>query len=277
MEWIQLNNGVKIPTLGFGTFLNRGDECEKSVCAAIQAGYRLIDTAEAYGNEEQVGNGISASGIDRTELFLVTKVHFRSYENARESVLSSLEQLKTSYLDLVLLHWPFGNYYAAWRELERLYQEGKIRAIGISNFDPDRMIDLISFNKIKPAVNQIETHLYCQRINEHKWEKKYGVSHMSYAPLGQARANEMFTEPTVTSLAKKYSKTPAQILLRYQIQNGVIVIPKSVHQDRIRENIDVFDFTLSTEELERLKKLDKSNPMIGNPENPERVEVAMTW
>lgn len=277
MEWIQLNNGVKMPTLGFGTFLNRGNECEKSVCAAIQAGYRLIDTAEAYGNEEQVGNGISASGIDRTELFLVTKVHFRSYENARESVLSSLEQLKTSYLDLVLLHWPFGNYYAAWRELERLYQEGKIRAIGISNFDPDRMIDLISFNKIKPAVNQIETHLYCQRINEHKWEKKYGVSHMSYAPLGQARANEMFTEPTVTSLAKKYSKTPAQILLRYQIQNGVIVIPKSVHQDRIRENIDVFDFTLSTEELERLKRLDKSNPMIGNPENPERVEVAMTW
>ncbi len=277
MEWIQLNNGVKMPTLGFGTFLNRDDECEKSVCAAIQAGYRLIDTAEAYGNEEQVGNGISASGIDRTELFLVTKVHFRSYENARESVLSSLEQLKTSYLDLVLLHWPFGNYYAAWRELERLYQEGKIRAIGISNFDPDRMIDLISFNKIKPAVNQIETHLYCQRINEHKWEKKYGVSHMSYAPLGQARANEMFTEPTVTSLAKKYSKTPAQILLRYQIQNGVIVIPKSVHQDRIRENIDVFDFTLSTEELERLKKLDKANPMIGNPENPERVEVAMTW
>lgn len=277
MEWIQLNNGVKMPTLGFGTFLNRDDECEKSVCAAIQAGYRLIDTAEAYGNEEQVGNGISASGIDRTELFLVTKVHFRSYENARESVLSSLEQLKTSYLDLVLLHWPFGNYYAAWRELERLYQEGKIRAIGISNFDPDRMIDLISFNKIKPAVNQIETHLYCQRINEHKWEKKYGVSHMSYAPLGQARANEMFTEPTVTSLAKKYSKTPAQILLRYQIQNGVIVIPKSVHQDRIRENIDVFDFTLSTEELERLKRLDKANPMIGNPENPERVEVAMTW
>lgn len=277
MEWIQLNNGVKMPTLGFGTFLNRDDECEKSVCAAIQAGYRLIDTAEAYGNEEQVGNGISASGIDRTELFLVTKVHFRSYENARESVLSSLEQLKTSYLDLVLLHWPFGNYYAAWRELERLYQEGKIRAIGISNFDPDRMIDLISFNKIKPAVNQIETHLYCQRINEHKWEEKYGVSHMSYAPLGQARANEMFTEPTVTSLAKKYSKTPAQILLRYQIQNGVIVIPKSVHQDRIRENIDVFDFTLSTEELERLKKLDKANPMIGNPENPERVEVAMTW
>lgn len=139
------------------------------------------------------------------------------------------------------------------------------------------MIDLISFNKIKPAVNQIETHLYCQRINEHKWEKKYGVSHMSYAPLGQARANEMFTEPTVTSLAKKYSKTSAQILLRYQIQNGVIVIPKSVHQDRIRENIDVFDFTLSTEELERLKRLDKANPMIGNPENPERVEVAMTW
>lgn len=192
-------------------------------------------------------------------------------------MFASLEKLKTDYLDMVLLHWPFGNYYAAWRELEKLYGEGKVRAIGISNFPPDRMIDLIEFNTVKPVINQIETHLYCQRINEHKWEKKYGISHMAYAPLGQGHANEMFKEPTVTALAKKYKKTPAQILLRYNIQNGVVVIPKSVHEERIKENIDVFDFILSVDEMESLKKLDKASPMIGDPEKPEKTEFAMTW
>ena len=277
MEYIELNNGIKMPMLGFGTFLNNGDECEKSVCIAIKNGYRLIDTAEAYGNEEQVGNGIKASGIDRKELFIVTKVNFRSYENARETVLSSLEKLGTDYLDLVLLHWPFGNYYKAWRELEELYNEGKVKAIGVSNFEPDRLIDLIEFNKIKPTINQIETHLYCQRINEHKWEDKYGIAHMAYAPLGQGHANEMFEENVVKTLAEKYGKTPAQILLRYNIQNGVVVIPKSVHENRIKENIDVFDFSLSEDEMNSLKSLDKANPMIGNPENPEKTEFAMTW
>lgn len=277
MEYIELNNGVKMPALGLGTFLNNGDECEQAVCAAIKAGYRLIDTAQAYGNEKQVGNGIKAGGVDRKELFIVTKVNFRSYENARETVLASLKNLKTDYLDMVLLHWPFGNYYAAWRELEKLYDEGIIHAIGISNFDPDRMIDLIEFNRIKPAVNQIETHLYCQRVSEHKWENKYGVAHMAYAPLGQGHANEMFTEPAVTELADKYGKTPAQILLRYSVQNGAAVIPKSVHKERIIENIDIFDFTLAEDEMKRLKKADKASPMIGDAENPEKTEFAMTW
>lgn len=277
MKYIELNNGVKMPMLGYGTFLNNGDECEKSVCTAIQNGYRLIDTAEAYGNEEQVGNGIKTSGIERKELFIVTKVNFRSYESARETVLSSLEKLNTDYLDAVLLHWPFGNYYAAWRELEKLYDDGKIRSIGVSNFDPDRLIDLIEFNKIKPAVNQIETHLYCQRTSEHKWEDKYGVAHMAYAPLGQGHADEMFEEKAVKALAQKYGKTPAQILLRYNIQNGVIVIPKSVHENRIKENIDVFDFSLTDDEMNSLKSLDKTSPMIGDPENPEKTEFAMTW
>ena len=277
MEYIELNNGVKMPMLGFGTFLNNGDECEQSVCEAIKVGYRLIDTAEAYGNEEQVGNGIKASGIDRSELFIVTKVNFRSYENARETVLNSLKKLKTDYLDTVLLHWPFGNYYKAWRELEKLYDEGLIRAIGVSNFEPDRFIDLIEFNKITPAVNQIETHLYCQRAAEHKWENKYGIAHMAYAPLGQGRTNEMFSEPAVEALAKKYGKTPAQILLRFNIQNGVVVIPKSVHTDRIKENIDVFDFSLSDDEMSTLRLLDKASPMIGNPETPELTESAMKW
>ena len=277
MEYIKLNNGVEIPLLGFGTFLNIGDECEKSVCTAVESGYRLIDTAEAYGNEEQVGKGIKASGIDRNKLFIVTKVNFRSYENTRETVLSSLRKLSTDYIDIVLLHWPFGNYYKAWRELEKLYEEGVIRAIGVSNFEPDRLIDLIEFNKVKPAINQIETHLYCQRAAEHKWEDKYGVSHMAYAPLGQGRANEMFSEPAVEALARKYGKTAAQILLRFNIQNNVVVIPKSVNNSRIKENIDVFDFSLSEDEMNSLRRLDKASPMIGNPETPELTESAMKW
>ena len=277
MEYCELNNGVKMPVLGFGTFLNNGAECEKSVGAAIKEGYRLIDTAEAYGNEEQVGNAVAASGIDRKEFFLVTKVNFRSYENARQTVFSSMEKLQTDYLDMVLLHWPFGNYYAAWKELEKLYEEGKIRAIGVSNFEPDRLIDLITFHKIKPAINQIETHLYCQRLKEHEWEEKYQVAHMAYAPLGQGHANTMFEEETVKKIAVKYGKTPAQILLRYQLQNKVVVIPKSVHEERIRENINVFDFTLSGEEMQMLRMLDKAEPMIGKPEQPEMTEMAMMW
>ena len=192
-------------------------------------------------------------------------------------MLSSLEKLNTDYLDLVLLHWPFGNYYVAWRELEKLYDEEKIRAIGVSNFDPDRLIDLIKFNRIKPAINQIETHLYCQRINEHKWEKKYGIAHMAYAPLGQGHANEMFEENAVKALAEKYSKTPAQIVLRYNIQNDVVVIPKSVHENRIKENINVFDFALTEDEMDNLKSLDKASPMIGDHANPVKQEFAMTW
>ncbi len=277
MEFCRLNNGIDMPMLGFGTFLTAGDECAKAVSTVIRSGYRLIDTAEAYGNEAQVGEGIKQSGVDRSELFVVTKVNFRSYERVRETVLRSLENLQTEYLDLVLLHWPLGNYYAAWRELEKLYAEGKIQAIGVSNFDPDRLIDLIEFNEIKPAVNQIETHLYCQRQAEHEWENKLGVAHMAYAPLGQGHANEMFAEKTVAEIANKYDKTPAQVLLRRTIQDGVIVIPKSVHEERIRENIDVFDFALTDAEMDALHALDKAAPMIGDAENPEKTAFAMTW
>lgn len=274
---IKLNNGVEMPILGFGTFLNNGTDCEQSVCTAIQNGYRLIDTAEAYGNEEQVGNGIKQSGIDRKELFIATKVNFKSYENTRETVLASIKKLGTDYLDLVLLHWPFGNYYKAWRELEELYAEGKIRAIGVSNFEPDRLVDLIHFNEVVPAVNQIETNLHCQRKSEHDWMKKYNVQHMSYAPLGQGGRSEMFTQPEVVALAEKYSKTPAQIMLRFLTQQDVIVIPKSIHEERIKENFDIFDFTLTEEELKALGAADKATAKIGNPEQPEMVEFAMTW
>ena len=277
MNTIALNNNVQMPMLGFGTFLMGGAECEESVLTALRSGYRMIDTAEAYGNEEAVGNAVERSGIPREELFLVTKVNFRSYENTRETVEASLKKLKTSYLDLVLLHWPFGNYYAAWRELEKLYQEGKIRAVGVSNFDPDRLIDLISFNQVTPAVNQIETHLLCQRRAEHEWLKKYHVRHMAYAPLGQGRKNEMFENPVLTKIAKAHGKTAAQTALRFLMQSDVIVIPKSVHEERIWENFDVFDFELTADEMEQLVKMDTAVPMIGNPENPAMVEAAMKW
>lgn len=209
--------------------------------------------------------------------FLVTKVNFRSYENTRETVEASLKKLKTGYLDLVLLHWPFGNYYSAWRELEKLYQERKIRAIGVSNFDPDRLIDLIEFNQITPAVNQIETHLLCQRRTEHEWLEKYHVQHMAYAPLGQGRKNEMFENPVLVEIAKTHGKTAAQVALRFLMQSSVVVIPKSVHQGRIKENFDVFDFELTADEMAQLVKMDTAVPMIGNPENPAMVEAAMKW
>ncbi len=280
MKTIIFNNGVEMPMLGFGTFqITEPKQCEKSVITAINAGYRLIDTAEAYGNEKYVGNAIKNCGINRKELFITTKLNFNHFESdaARETLNKSLENLQTDYIDLVLLHWGFGNRYAAWRVLEEFYEQEKIRAIGVSNFEPDMLIDLINFNKVKPAVNQTETHLYCQRKAVHEWENKYGIAHQAYAPLGQGRANEMFNEKAVVRIAEKYGKTPAQVLLRYQIENGVIVIPKSVHENRIKENIDVFDFSLAKEEINELAALDKNEPMIGKPEQPDFTEFAMTW
>lgn len=277
METLTLNNGIQMPLIGFGTFMLSGETCTNAVASAIKSGYRMIDTAEAYGNEKEVGMGIKASGIDREELFLVTKVNFTSYENARQAVLQSLENLQTDYIDLLLLHWPFANYYAAWRSLEKLYEEGKIRAIGVSNFEPDQLLDLIAYNKIIPAVNQIETNLYCQRITERSWMDKKQVSHMAYAPLGQGNLGEMFQEPTVLSLSEKYSKTPAQILLRFLTQKGIAVIPRSTKPEHIKKNFDLFDFSLTNEEMTQLSALDKKEPLIGRPETPELVEFSLTW
>ena len=280
MEMMKLNNGVEIPMLGFGTFrLSEPEEGKRSVLEALQAGYRLIDTAQFYGTEALVGEAISEFGIARQDVFLTTKVWFHSYASGvcRESVLESMKNLKTDYLDMVLLHWPFGDTYAAWRDLEALYEEGKIRAIGISNFDPDRMIDFVHFQKVKPALNQVETHLFCQRKEERKWMDKYGISYQAYAPLGQGSANEMFETEAVKKAAAAHGKTPAQIALRFLIQNGISAIPKSVHADRIRENLDVFDFRLTEAEMTELEKLDTRKPMIGNAESPEKVEMAMTW
>lgn len=277
MEYLTLQNGVQMPLVGFGTFMLSGETCVKAVAEAIQSGYRMIDTAEAYGNEKEVGAGIRASGIDRRELFLVTKVNFKSYEHAEQTVMQSLENLGTDYLDLLLLHWPFANYYGAWRALEKLYEAGKVRAIGVSNFEPDQLLDLIAYNKVIPAVDQIETNLYCQRSAERGWMDKKQVAHMAYAPLGQGNRNEMFREPAVLALAEKYGKTPAQILLRFLTQKGIAVIPRSTKPEHIRENFALFDFKLTADELAQLSALDKKEPLIGKPETPELVEFSLTW
>lgn len=248
MEYLTLHNGVQMPLVDFGTFTLGGETCKNAVAAAIESGYRMIDTAEAYGNEKEVGAGIRQSGIDRRELFLVTKVNFKSYENSEQSVMQSLANLQTDYIDLLLLHWPFANYYAAWRALEKLYAEGKVRAIGVSNFEPDQLLDLIAYNKIVPAVDQIETNLYCQRSTERSWMDQKQVAHMAYAPLGQGNRNEMFGEPAVLALAEKYGRTPAQILLRFLTQKGIAVIPRSTRAEHIKENLALFDFALTAQE-----------------------------
>lgn len=268
---------LDMPMLGFGTFQMRGDVCEKAVACALSEGYRMIDTAAAYGNEEAVGAAIKSSDVPRSDILITTKVNFSSYENARASVEKSLGLLGTDYLDLVLLHWPFGNYYAAWRVLEEMKREGKIREIGVSNFDPDRLIDLSHFNSEVPVVNQTETHLYCQRLMEHSYESALGVAHEAYAPLGQSRANEMFDEPAVRAVMERAGKTPAQVLLRFLVDSDVIAIPKSAHAERIRENFGIFDFSLTDDELSALRSLDKASPMIGRAEDPEFAKVAVTW
>ena len=249
MEYLTLQNGVQMPLVGFGTFMLSGETCVKAVAEAIQSGYRMIDTAEAYGNEKEVGAGIRASGIDRRELFLVTKVNFKSYEHAEQTVMQSLE---------------------------KLYEAGKVRAIGVSNFEPDQLLDLIAYNKVAPAVDQIETNLYCQRSAERGWMDKKQVAHMAYAPLGQVNRNEMFREPAVLALAEKYGKTPAQVLLRFLTQKGIAVIPRSTQPEHIRENFALFDFKLTADELAQLSALDKKEPLIGKPETPELVEFSLT-
>ena len=280
MRTVTLNNGVVMPMVGFGTFkISDLEVCEKSVLDAIAAGYRLIDTAQVYGNEEAVGRAIKKSGIPREELFITTKVWFRAFEaeDARASLLESLRKLQLDYVDMVLIHWPFGNYYAAYRELEKLYEEGKIRAIGVSNFNPDRLMDLIQFNKVVPAVNQIETHLLCQRRDHHEWMEKFGVCHQAYAPLGQGKANEMFELPEVKAIAEAHGKTPAQILLRFLVESDVAIIPKSVHAERIQQNFDLFDFDFTAEEMDILRSLDRNAVIGGKPEDPDRAAQAMTW
>lgn len=278
MNYVTLNNGVEMPQLGLGTFQsNDAALCEQTILNALKMGYRLIDTAQGYGNERFIGNALAKTDVPREELFIVTKVWFRNHENAYASVLQSLKDLQLEYLDLVLIHWPFGNTYKAWRDLEKLYAEGMIRAIGVSNYNADRLIDLIQYNKVVPAVNQIETNIFAQQQENRGWMEKLGVQHMGYAPFGQGRINDVFDDSALTAIAAKYGKTTRQVVLRFMLQMGVVLIPKTVNPDRLRENIDIFDFELTPVEMQTLSHMDKAQPLIGNPQNPSLVESSAKW
>lgn len=273
MEYITLSNGVKMPQLGYGVYQVTKEECERCVLDALKVGYRLIDTAQSYFNEEEVGNAIRKSGIPREEIFLTTKVwieHY-GYDACHASVLESMRKLQVDYLDLCLLHQPFNDVYGAYRALEDLYAEGKIRAIGISNFYTDRMIDLASFSRIKPQVNQIEIHPHNQRAEAKKWHEKYGVQLEAWAPFGEGRGG-MFTLPELQAIGEKYGKTPAQVILRWHMQRGIVAIPKSTHKERMEENFNIFDFALSEEDMEVIAGLNRAESAFFSHTDPAMVE-----
>ena len=273
MEYVTLSNGVKMPILGYGVYQVTKDECERCVLDALKAGYRSLDTAQSYFNEEEVGSAIKKSGIPREEIFLTSKVwveHY-GYEECRKSVEESLRKLGTDYIDLMLLHQPFSDYYGAWRALEDLYEEGKLRAIGVSNFYPDRLVDIASFARIRPMVNQVETHPHNQQTEAKKWMEKYGIQHEAWAPFGEGR-NGLFDDPVLAEIGAKYGKTTAQVILRWHIQRNTVVIPKSTHYDRMVQNIDVFDFALTDEDMEKIAALDKQQSSFFSHYDPNMVE-----
>lgn len=273
MQYVTLSNGVKMPQLGYGVYQVDKEECERCVLNALKVGYRHIDTAQSYFNEEEVGNAIAKSGVPREQIFLTTKVwveHY-GYDETRKSVLESMRKLKTNYIDLMLLHQPFADYYGAWRALEDLYAEGVIRAIGVSNFYPDRLVDICSFARIKPMVNQVETHPHNQQIEAHEWMKKYGVQHEAWAPFGEGRGG-MFEEPLLVEIGKKYGKTAAQVILRWDMQRNVVAIPKSTHIERMEQNFDIFDFELSEEDIAKIATLDKKQSSFFSHYDPKMVE-----
>lgn len=274
MEYFTLNNGKKMPALGYGVFqIPDQNECERCVLDAIDVGFRLIDTAQGYGNERAVGNAIKKSGVAREELFITTKLWISEYgyEKTKASILGSLERLQLDYLDLLLIHQPFNDYYGTYRAMEELYAEGKLKAIGVSNFYPDRLIDLIKFNKIVPMVNQVETHPYNQQIKAHEIMKKYGVQIQAWAPFAEGK-NNLFEDETLKGIGAKYNKTNAQVTLRYLIQRGISVIPKTVNKDRMKQNFDIFDFTLSEEDMSTIATLDKTESLFFSHYDPETVE-----
>lgn len=273
INYVTLENGVKMPQLGYGVYQVTKEECERCVLDALKVGYRLFDTAQSYFNEEEVGNAIVKSGVSREEIFLTSKVwidHY-GYEECRKSVLESLRKLKTDYIDLMLLHQPFSDYYGAYRALEDLYDEGKIKAIGISNFYPDRMVDLASFTRIKPMINQIEIHPYHQQVFSKEWHDKYGVQLEAWAPFGEGRKN-MFELSELKEIGDKYGKTVAQVILRWHLQRGIVVIPKSTHLERMKENFNVFDFELAHEDMDVISKLDKNESSFFSHQDPSIVE-----
>lgn len=274
MKTIKLNNGVEMPMEGFGVFQVADLEiCEKAVLEAIQTGYRLIDTASCYENEEAVGSAIKNSEKPRNEFFITSKayIHEMGYEKTKAAFEKSLSKLGIDYLDLYLIHQPFGDYYGAWRAMEELYKEGRIRAIGVSNFQSDRIIDLCNNTKIIPAVNQIELHPFYQREDELQILKEYGIQAEAWAPFAEGM-NGIFTNSTLVEIAKKYGKSSAQVILRWNIQRGIVIIPKSIHKERMEQNLDIWDFELTDEDMTQIGLLDLGHPQILDPRKPSEVK-----
>ncbi|WP_214707841.1 MULTISPECIES: aldo/keto reductase [unclassified Exiguobacterium] len=274
MQKVNLNNGVEMPILGFGVFQIQDErECEQAVYEAIAAGYRLIDTAASYLNEEAVGRAIKRSGVPRAELFITTKlwVQDTGYENTKKAFEKSLDRLQVDYLDLYLIHQPFGDVHGSWRAMEELYREGKIKAIGVSNFQSDRLIDLIIHNEIVPAVNQVETHVFNQQVESHDFMKENNVQIESWGPFAEGK-NNLFQNEILASIAEKYDKSVAQVALRWLTQRGVVAIPKSVRKERIIENFNIFDFELSSEDMEKIATLDTKESLFFSHRDPEMVK-----
>lgn len=275
MEYVTLNNGVKMPKVGFGVYqVADQEECEKVVLDAIEVGYRLIDTAQAYGNEEAVGKAIKKSGVARDDLFITTKVwitHY-GYEKAKASVEESLKKMQLDYLDLVLLHQPFNDYYGAYRALVDLYKEGKIKSIGVSNFYPDRLVDLAIFSEVKPAINQVEVNVFHQQIDAQKYNQKYDVQLEAWAPFAEGR-NNMFSNPDLNAIGDKYGKSIAQVILRWLAQRDIVSLAKSVKKERMQENINIFDFELSDEDMNKITFLDKKESSFFSHYDPATIEM----
>ncbi len=273
-QTVTLNNGVEMPMLGYGVYQVSNEERERCVLDAISVGYRAIDTAQSYGNEEAVGSAVQKCGVPRDELFLTTKVWISNagYEAAKDSIDRSLQKLRTDYIDLLLIHQPFGDYYGTYRAMEEAYKAGKLRAIGVSNFYPDRLIDLCQFVEVTPAVNQVETHVFQQQKTAHEYMEKYGVQHESWGPFAEGR-KDFFSNPVLTEIGRKYGKSSAQTALRFLLQSNVVVIPKSTHKERMAQNIDVFDFTLSEADMEAIRKLDEGESLFFSHYDPATVEM----
>lgn len=274
MKYVKLNNGIEMPVLGYGVFqVPDPEQCERCVLDALETGYRLIDTAQSYGNETAVGNAIKKCGIPREELFITTKIWISTYgyESAKESIARSLQRLQLDYLDLLLIHQPFNDYYGTYRAMQELSREGILRSIGVSNFYPDRLIDLIKYNEIVPAVNQVEAHVFHQQAKAHEIMNKYGVQMQAWAPLAEGK-NNLFGDEILKSIGGKYDKSNAQIALKYLVQNGISVLPKTVTKERMLQNIDVFDFELTTEDMALIAGLDKTESSFFSHYDPEAVE-----
>lgn len=274
MEHVTLNNGVKMPLLGYGVYQVSKEECENCVLDAIKAGYRLIDTAQAYFNESAVGNAVQKCGIPREDLFLTTKVWVDNYgyEKTKKSVLESMEKLKTDYLDLLLLHQPFSDYYGSYHALEEMYKEGKVRAIGVSNFYPDRLSDICAFNEITPQINQVETNPLNQQIKAQENMIKNKVQIEAWAPFGEGR-NNMFTNPVLEQVGEKYKKTVAQVILRWLVQRKVVALAKSTRIERMKENLDIFDFELTKEDMDAIKTLDTGSSLFFSHQEASTIDL----